>query len=246
MATLAGMAHQPRKVVVTGADGRIGTVINPMLPPEWAVRRTDVHAVDGVAALERVDALDITDLAACRRAFDGADAVVHLAAVPDPEADWDALLPANVIGAHHVAQAAADCGIRRLVLASSVQAVAGRPAGRQSRVTDAPQPRNLYGVTKAWAEALGAWVAATTAVSVVALRIGYFHETRPDAATADRERTAWLSPRDAAELIRAAVEADGFDFFVANGISANRYRAVDLDDTMRTLGYRPVDDAWQS
>ena len=48
----------------------------------------------------------------------------------------------------------------------------------------------------------------------------------------------------AAELVRAAVEADGFTFIVAHGISANRYRRADLQDTMQQLSYRPVDDAW--
>ncbi|GAB3493390.1 NAD-dependent epimerase/dehydratase family protein [Flexivirga lutea] len=234
------MAQGLRTVVLTGAAGRIGTAITPLLPADWQVHRTDLRTADGI------DALNVTDAAACRRTFEGADAVVHLAGVPDPSADWPALLPANVVGAHQVAQAAVDAGVRRLVLASSVQAVAARPEGRQARVTDAPRPQNLYGVTKAWAESLGAWIGAATDVSVVALRIGYFHESRPDEATADRERTAWLSPRDAAELVRAAVTADGFDFVVAHGISANRYRAVDLHDTMQAIGYHPVDDAWQS
>jgi uronate dehydrogenase len=82
---------------------------------------------------------------------------------------------------------------------------------------------------------------------VVALRIGYFAPERPDPASVPaRELSAWLSPRDAAELVRAAVEAVGFDFVVANGISANRYRRADLTETMQQLGYRPVDDAWSS
>jgi hypothetical protein len=31
---------------------------------------------------------------------------------------------------------------------------------------------------------------------------------------------------------------------VANGISANTYRAADIHETIALLGYRPVDDAW--
>ena len=100
---------------------------------------------------------------------------------------------------------------------------------------------------RAWAEALGAWVAAASgSTSVVALRIGYFAEAHPGAAVPDRARSAWLSPRDAAELVRAAVEADCVKFTVANGISANRYLAADLEETMQQLGYRPADDAWAS
>jgi hypothetical protein len=33
---------------------------------------------------------------------------------------------------------------------------------------------------------------------------------------------------------------------VANGISANRHRRADLEETMAQLGYRPVDDASQA
>jgi nucleoside-diphosphate-sugar epimerase len=228
-----------RRVVLTGADGRIGRAILPLLPAAWDVLGTDLTGSSEVAAL------DVTDQGACRRVFAGADAVVHLAAVPDPDASWERLLPANVLGAHHVADAAASCGVGRLVLASSLHAVSAVPVHRQARATDPPRPANLYGATKAWAEALGAWVASTTPTSVVAMRIGYFAEQRPDPDTMPAEEvSAWLSPRDAAELVRASVEADGFTFLVANGISANRYRCADLSDTMQQLNYRPVDDAW--
>lgn len=227
------------RVALTGAGGRIGRAIVDLLPPQWDVQATDLTAD------ECVGTLDIRDLDACRRAFAEVDAVVHLAAIPAPDASWQLLLPNNVIGAYNVAQAAADCGVRRLVLASSLHSVSAAPYGTQSRSNDQPRPGNLYGATKAWAEALGAWIAATTTTSVVALRIGYFAERRPDVAGLPPwEVTAWLSPRDAAELVRAAVETEFTGFLVANGISANRYRAADLEATMRQLDYRPVDDAW--
>ena len=91
---------------------------------------------------------------------------------------------------------------------------------------------------------LGGLLAATTEVSVVALRIGYFAEQRPAADTSPQERGAWLSARDAAELVRAAVESEHTCFVVANGISANRYRLADLEQTRTAIGYAPVDDAW--
>ena len=233
------MTEPNRRVVVTGAGGLIGRAIAALLPASWELVLTDRRAADGIGAL------DVTDADACRVAFAGADAVVHLAAVADPDASWERLLPANVVGAHQVARAAGECGVRRLVLASSLQAVSAAPVETQLRSADPPRPANLYGATKAWAEALGSWVAATTATSVVALRIGYFALERPDAdAVPAGELAAWLSPRDAAELVRAAVEAEDLDFVVVNGTSANRYRRADLQDTIRRLGYRPTDDAW--
>jgi nucleoside-diphosphate-sugar epimerase len=219
--------------------GRIGSNVLPHLPDAWDVKATDLTGGSGVSPL------DVTDRQACASVFAGADAVVHLAAVPDPEANWDALLPANVVGAYVVARAAMDAGVRRLVLASSLQAVSAMPSGTQVRVDDPPRPANLYGVTKAWAEALGWWVASTSTTTVVALRIGNFQEERPDPGTTSaRDRAAWLSSSDAADLIRSAVEADVPGVVVANGVSANRYRQADLEATISALGYRPGDDAW--
>lgn len=222
---------------MTGAAGGMGRAIAPVLRDRWALILTDV--APGAA-----DVLDVTDGDACRRAFAGADAVVHLAAVADPEASWETLHGPNLVGVYQVAQAAMDCHVRRLVLASSLQAVAGYPPERQRRTGDAARPVNLYGATKAWAEAVGCWVSATSQTSVVALRLGYFPPARPGTDSPDQDRKAWLSPRDCAELVRCAVETDDVSFVVANGVSANRYSIADLSDTTARLGYRPHDDAW--
>jgi nucleoside-diphosphate-sugar epimerase len=209
-----------------------------MLPAQWRVTRTDLEAGAGV------DRLDVTDVGACRRAFEGADAVVHLAAVPDPDASWEQLRGPNVEGTVAVAQATVDCRVARLVLASSLQAVSAPPPTQQRRESDAPRPANLYGATKAFAEAVGSWVAATSVTSVVALRIGHFGLQAPGDDATPRDRAAWLSARDAAELVRAAVESPVSGFTVVNGISANRYRAASVEETVRLIGYDPVDDAW--
>ena len=233
-----------RRVVVTGGTGRIGRAVADRLSERWDLVVTDRVAAAG----DGVQALDVTDLEACRAAFADADAVVHLAANPSPDATFDELLAPNLLGPYAVAQAAADTGVRRLVLASSLHATSALPTGVQRRTDDQPRPGNLYGATKAWSEALGAWTAATTATSVVALRIGYFSEDRPPADGDLRERLAWLSGRDAAALVRAAVEADlpaGVDgFVVAHGVSANRHLVAELEQTRHAIGYVPVDDAW--
>ena len=227
------------RVVLTGAAGTIGSSIRPALASRWDLVATDRLAAGGV------EVLDVTDGDASRRAFAGADAVVHLAAVPDPTASWEELLPANVVGAYEVAAAAAAAGVRRLVLASSLQAVSADPPDRQLRSDDPPRPANLYGATKAWAEALGSWVAATSATSVVALRIGSFGSAPPSGAgVTPRDLAAWLSPRDCAELVRAAVEGPVDRFAVVNGVSANRYRKAEHGPAEGRLGYAPVDDAW--
>ncbi len=228
-----------RFVVVTGAAGRIGTVVLDKLASRWRIRATDLEPAGGI------EALDVTNFERCLAVFGGADAVVHLAANPNPHAEWSALSGPNVEGAYAVAAAARECGVRRLVLASSVQAVSAYPETLQRRVRDAPRAANLYGATKAWAEALGGWVAASSCTSVVALRIGYFSERPPagDQAT-PRNLSAWLSHGDCVRLIQAAVESEHDGFVVVNGISANRYRCAELGEAERQIGYAPIDDTW--
>lgn len=231
------MSGRPR-VLITGGAGRVGAAVTDRLAERWELVVTDLP---GSGCVD----LDVTDPIACRGAIDGVDAVVHLAAVPDPDASWDDLLPANVIGVHHVASAAMASGTPRLVLASSLQAVSALPADRQVRSDDPPAPANLYGATKAWAEAIGSWVAASSPVEVVALRIGFFADEPPSGPDATpRDRAAWLSPDDCAELVRAAVEGPVDGFTVVNGVSANRYRKAAHGPTEVLLGYRPGSDAW--
>lgn len=69
-----------------------------LLGPGWDLQSTDVAPLAD-------SLLDVTDFDDCLAAFIGLDTVVHLAAVPDPDASWAHLLPANVIGARQVAQA---------------------------------------------------------------------------------------------------------------------------------------------
>lgn len=224
---------------MTGAAGLIGTAVAPLLAGLWDLRLTDRDAGAG-------DVLDVSNADDCRAMFADADAVIHLAAVSDPAAAWEELQAANVIGAYTVAQAAIDCGVRRLVLASSLQVVKGYPDTFQRRATDPAWPTNLYGATKAWAEALGAWVAATSTTSVVALRLGWFSNQQPSVEHRAAERAAWLSPRDCAHLLRRAVEAEGITFLIANGLSANRVPIADLSAAIEKLGYQPSDDAWST
>jgi nucleoside-diphosphate-sugar epimerase len=66
-------------VVVTGAAGSIERAVSPSLGPLWDLCLTD--AAPGAGTV-----LDVTDQEACRTAFSGADAVVHLASVSDPAA----------------------------------------------------------------------------------------------------------------------------------------------------------------
>lgn len=233
------------RVVVTGASGRIGATFVRAADRSWFdLLRTDLHDADPKSA-HPFAALDITDPAACRAACNGADAVLHLAADPSPDADFrSSVLPLNIVGTFNVVEAAVAAGVGRVVVASSAQAVAGYPIDHQTREVDAPWPANDYGAGKAFGEALCAAASSRGATSFVSLRIGYFAEQRPGPEATLRDRMAWLAPDDAVQLLTLALTVPLSGHHVANGISDNAAKQLSLTATRRLLGYRPTADAF--
>jgi len=83
-------------------------------------------------------------------AFNGADVVVHAAALSDLDVcneKPDEAVSVNVYGTHMVTEAAIRNGVRRLVFCSSA-AVYGKPASTPVTEKHTTNPLNLYGVTK--------------------------------------------------------------------------------------------------
>lgn len=233
------------RVVVTGASGRIGSAFVDGVDPERVeVVRADL--VDGSpehrAPFVR---LDITDPVACRAACAGADAVLHLAGDPSPEADFrTSVIPVNVVGTYNVVEAAIAEGVGRVVVASSAQVVAGYPLDHQTRESDPPWPANDYGAGKAFGEALCAAASLRSDASFVSVRIGYFAERRPSPEVSLRDRMAWLAPGDAVQLLTLALTVPLVGHHVVNGISDNAAKQLSLVRTRHLLGYRPTSDAF--
>lgn len=233
-------------VLVTGAAGRIGRAF--VAGAAGAGFDLELRATDRSGGGEGVGRLDVTDPDACRLACRGVDAVLHLAADPSPDADFrTSVLPVNVVGTYNMVEAALAAGVGRFVAASSAQAVEGYPADHQVRETDAPRPRNDYGAGKAFGEAL-AWVAgARGPTTFVSVRIGYYAEDRPGPDAAWRDRTAWLSPRDAVQLLGLALVAPldvPGGHVVVHGVSDNASKRLSIDATRHLLGFTPTDDAF--
>lgn len=242
-------------VLVTGASGRIGSALTEGLDgldglddldDAIEVRRADLadHRPGHRHPFVR---LDVTDPAACRAACEGVDAVVHLAADPSPDSHFrSVVLPVNMVGTYNMVEAAVATGVGRFVFASSAQAVEGYPLDHQVRETDPPRPANDYGVGKAFGEALCAAAGGRSDTTFMSVRIANYLETVPDPATASlRDRMAWLSPRDAIQLLtRTIVTRLDDGHVVVNGVSDNASKRLSLDRTRRLLGYTPVDDAF--
>jgi uronate dehydrogenase len=223
------------RVVLTGAAGRIGSVLREAWRGSWAMRLVDVRDVAPLAD-EEVLALDLADFPALRRAMAGVDVVVHLAAIPG-EDSFSRLVEANVVGTYNVFEAARQTGVRRVVFASTNH-VTGFYA-RRERVgpSDPVRPDSLYAVTKVFGEALGRLYFDKWGLEVVCVRIGSFGE-RPTTA---RALGTWLSERDAVQLFTKAMTAPAVGFLVVYGASRSRWSSWE-NPGAAVLGYTPLDD----
>lgn len=226
------------KVVITGAEGRVGSTVREGLRASVGhlvlLDRTPGTAQDEADTVEA----DLGDLPALTKAFEGADAVVHLAAVPH-EAAFEELLEVNVKGTFHVLEAARRTGVRRVVLASSNKVTGHYPIHHHVFPDEPPRPDGLYAVSKVGVEALGQMYADTFGLEVVALRLGTFEEE----PSTTRSLATWLSPRDCVGFVTAALTAPRVSFVTAYAVSANARRFWDLAAGAGELGYKPQDDA---
>ena len=223
----------PRRVLLTGAAGRIGQTLRQGLRGHYdLLRPSDVAEMQPAGEGEQVMTADLTDPAAVRRSVEGMDAVIHLGGISD-EDTYEQIRAVNMDGTQHLLEAASQAGVRRVVFASSIHAVGYAP--RRSIGMDAPvRPDTVYGLSKVFGEALGRMYVDRHGLEFVAVRICSFLD-RPAEA---RHLATWLSPRDAAQLFRRAVDAPGVKYLIVPGISGNTRRWMNPDG-WDVLGYAP-------
>ena len=190
------MVQELHRVLVTGAAGRLGTLLRQGLRGRVGVLRLlDIASLGTAQPGEELRTTDVRDLAAMTRAAADVDAVVHLAGIPD-EDTFEHILDVNMVGTYHAFEAARRQHCQRVVLASSAHVTGFYPTSQRIGPEVPPRPDSFYGVSKAFGENLGRLYADKHGLEVVCVRIG----TLADCPTAPRHLSTWLSPRDAVEL----------------------------------------------
>lgn len=228
-------------ILITGAAGRIGTMLRSRLAaPGRVLRLTDVTPLpEPLGPGEEGETASVTDMAAMTAACSGVEAVIHLGGI-STESSWDRILDVNINGTYTVFEAARRAGVPRVVFASSNHAVGFTPRA-DFPVPDFayPAPDTYYGASKAAGEAVAALYARRYGLDAVCVRILSCFE-RP---TGPRMLGSWLSPDDAGRLFEACLTAPSPGFQVIYGVSANtRGGWVSLAGA-RALGFQPLDDA---
>jgi nucleoside-diphosphate-sugar epimerase len=219
-----------KKIVVTGGSGKAGrAVIKDLLEHQY-----DVLNIDLLAPRERISRflkVELTDQGQVLEALHGADAVVHLGAIPAPGIQTEeATFRNNTLSTFNVFNAAMLLNLQRVVWASS-ETVLGLPFEREQPAY-APideehplYPESSYALSKVISEEMARQINRRSGIPFVGLRFSNIMEPhdyeRFPAFSEDPHLRKWnlwgyVDARDVAQSCRLGLEANitGAEVFI--------------------------------
>lgn len=226
------------RLLLTGAAGRVGRLVRPLLQAAYALRLCDLAPLSAEGADEEVMQGDLSDPAFAARAVAGCTGVVHLAGLVAPEVSFEDTLAPNYRAVLALLEACRHGGVERFIFASSHHLVGLHPPGPIEAAAPVA-PDGFYGLSKAFGEAACALYAHRFGLRTVVIRIG-----NADPAVVDgRRERLWISGRDLVQLIRLGLEHADVRCETVYGTSRCPEAFFPFDATARRLGYQPLDYA---
>jgi nucleoside-diphosphate-sugar epimerase len=248
------------RVVVTGGAGKAGrAVVRDLLDHGYEVASIDLVRDPNLTDGHQLVA-DVTDYGETVDALKGADAVVHLAAIPAPGLKADEVtFRVNTTSTYNVFAAASLLGLRRVVWASS-ETTLGLPFERElPRYAPIDEehpllPESSYALSKVISEEMARQFNRWNGIPYLGLRFSNvmephdyerFAEVWDDAQLRRWNLWGYVDARDVAQSCRLALEADvtGAEVFiiaaadtVMNRPSAELMAEVYPDVELRDVG----------
>ncbi len=236
---------EKKKVLITGAAGSIGSTLWNHLKDKYTLRLMFHKNIPETTEGEDTIVADICNFDQMLKACEGMDAVVHLA-LTRTENEAETML-ANIRGTYNVFEAARQCGVKKIVYASTNHVMGMYEKDKYKDITpEMPvRPDGLYGAGKAAGEALGRYYVDNHEMSVMCLRIGSFIGGGSPSVRKGNERilATWFSRRDCAQMTELCIEATDIKFEIFYGISGNTRRFWNISNAQELLGYAPQDNA---
>jgi uronate dehydrogenase len=227
------------KVAFTGANGNVGRVLRPAL----LKRGVNLRSAGGSKPLtpllpgEDICHGDLRDPNVVDRVLGGVDVLIHMAGTsverPLPE-----IVENNLRGLFEVYEGARRHGVKRVVFASSNHAFGMYPVTDKLTLGSEFRPDGLYGLSKAWGEAMARMYWDKHGIEGISLRIGSALE-KP---TEFRHLSTWLGHDDLVHLIMQSITVPSIGYLAVWGVS-NNTRSYWSNDGAERLGYRPQQNA---
>lgn len=245
------------RLLLTGSSGTIGKILTERLSDSFELIGVDVIRGETEFETYLADVSNFEQLDSVFRKVSPIQFVIHLAADPNHETDWQSALVNNIHGTKNLYDLAATYGVRRIVFASSNHVtgmyehvngskepnLCDHPRTKMISVEDWVRPDGFYGISKLTGEAIARYYFECHGIESVCLRIGSV--TISGKPENNRHLCTWLSPDDLVQLIEKSLDPPrsfpGFGIYY--GVSANTGRFWDIENASKELGYRPDFDA---
>jgi uronate dehydrogenase len=226
-----------QRLLLTGATGEIGTGIRQSLRGLCRhLRLLDTRPVEAVEAGEEMVIADLAD-ARSVDAFEGVDAVVHMATLGSKNNFRD-LVENNIVGTYNLFEACRRHAIRRTVYGSANHVIGFYTTDETIDEKAMFRPDGVYGATKLFGEGLAQYYFDRWGIETVSIRVGSCFARPRD----HRMLRTWISHGDMGRLVAASLTAPKVGHLIVYGVSDNRDR-VWRDRSFDVLGYRPQDSA---
>jgi uronate dehydrogenase len=234
-----------KKILITGGAGTIGAHFIHKHNTKYDITVVDIKT-DHVNFPKNVRVIeaDLSDYRICVDLTKGMNVVIHLAGIID-ETENDDALDINSLLIKNVFKATAINKCDRLIFASSAQTIEHYPNDLQIDKNRPVRPHNLYGVAKCFGEALASYYADQHGISTICLRIGAYLFVEDFTEMNTRDLSAYLHPDDCNQILIGCIETEGLHYEILNSISNNRYKRLDISETIEKVGYRPKADAFE-
>jgi len=224
-----------KKVMITGALGRLGKVLVEGLKDCCKLVLVDINAGEGVVKA------DVSNMESLEQMFDKVGTVnyiVHLAGTAEHDADWEIVLKNNIIGTYNTYEYARKHQVGRVIQASSTHIFGlypeypDKPSGKPIPVYAERRPDSDYAVSKAFGEDLARYYYDRYGIETIVIRIGALGDE-------DKQYPPYhllqLKYADAVQIFRLALETDilyGI-FYAISGKSP----VFDMRSTRDRLGF---------
>lgn len=234
-----------KRILITGASGKNGKILIDNLGERYELVGLDQETCLDDGCL-KVDISDYNKLYSVLEACGNIDVVIHMAADPRPEADWQSVLQNNIIGTRNIYECSRLLGVKKIIFASSNRVTSfaekeWRDGDPFIKPSDQYRPDSDYAVSKIFGEALAREYFDLYGLQSICVRIGSVMKENNPINDTRRMRT-WMSYADFINFIKSAIETK-VKFGVYYGVSDNDGRFWDIKNVQSDLGFYPKDNS---
>ena len=229
-----------KKILITGAGGRVGSIICPELSELYDLRFFDTKKLKSTKN-EEIFIGNILDIKSLQSAMEDIDVVIHLAAISDEDDFVNKILPINIQGTYNVLESAKNSKVKKVILASTMQTIWNYPNNKVITTNMPSRPFNIYACSKLFGENLGRYYSEKFGISVICLRIGYMlpygHEWLEDS----EKKKSWISPKDLIQIINKCIDNENLKYEIFFAISENENAYLDISNLKDKINYESID-----